>query len=153
MDLQSDGTSIHDFTGHAHLQADCANEYLGGGVLSGGGVKMNVQKGTEDILVPKAPKDFYCMVEVVDETLAFLEEGTSCKCSVNDDPNCDDQLPHDGNQEDEQVITLDQLRQVETRVSAQIEEVSAYYESRLDAAAKYLQELENKLDSYQRRFG
>ena len=29
MDLQSDGTSFHDFTGHANLQADCANEYLG----------------------------------------------------------------------------------------------------------------------------
>lgn len=37
-DLQQDGVSIHDFPDAAqHLQADFANEYLGGGVMSGGG--------------------------------------------------------------------------------------------------------------------
>eukprot|EP00930_Biecheleria_cincta_P008671 TRINITY_DN110200_c0_g1_i1.p1 TRINITY_DN110200_c0_g1~~TRINITY_DN110200_c0_g1_i1.p1 ORF type:complete len:451 (-),score=70.19 TRINITY_DN110200_c0_g1_i1:114-1466(-) len=36
-ELQQDGVSIHDFAGAEHLQADFANEYLGGGVMSGGG--------------------------------------------------------------------------------------------------------------------
>lgn len=36
-DLQQDAVSIHDFVGDGYLQADFANEYLGGGVLCGGG--------------------------------------------------------------------------------------------------------------------
>lgn len=36
-DLQQDKVSIHEFVGEANLQADFANAYLGGGVLSGGG--------------------------------------------------------------------------------------------------------------------
>ena len=40
--LEQDGVSIHEFQGEQHLQADFANAYLGGGVLSGGGFKMEV---------------------------------------------------------------------------------------------------------------
>jgi len=35
--LQQDQVSIHGFTGNLYLLADFANQYLGGGVLSGGG--------------------------------------------------------------------------------------------------------------------
>lgn len=35
--LERDAVSIHDFVGDGYLQADFANEYLGGGVLCGGG--------------------------------------------------------------------------------------------------------------------
>ena len=117
---------------------------------------MNVQKGTEDILVPKAPKDFYCMVStrgtkdmgafqqyqmMKNAAFPILEDTTKAYCS--DDSHIT--VPMEVVDE-----TLDLL---ETRVSAHILEVSAYYESKADAAAKHLQELADKLDSYQRRFG
>ncbi|CAK0883273.1 unnamed protein product [Prorocentrum cordatum] len=37
IDLQQDGVLIHSFVGEQHLQADFANEYLGGAVMRGGG--------------------------------------------------------------------------------------------------------------------
>ncbi|CAE7246205.1 Parg [Symbiodinium sp. CCMP2592] len=39
VEMQQDGVSIHGFDGPNHLQADFANQYLGGGVLSGGGTQ------------------------------------------------------------------------------------------------------------------
>ncbi|CAJ1405869.1 unnamed protein product [Effrenium voratum] len=39
LELKEDGVSIHSFGGPEHLQADFANSYLGGGVLSGGGTQ------------------------------------------------------------------------------------------------------------------
>ncbi|CAL1168378.1 unnamed protein product [Cladocopium goreaui] len=39
VELMEDGVSIHSFGGKEHLQADFANSYLGGGVLSGGGTQ------------------------------------------------------------------------------------------------------------------
>ncbi|CAK9060457.1 unnamed protein product [Durusdinium trenchii] len=39
VEMKNDGISIHEFGGEAHLQADFANAYLGGGVLSGGGTQ------------------------------------------------------------------------------------------------------------------
>eukprot|EP00435_Cladocopium_sp_Y103_P051234 s2172_g15.t2 len=39
VEMMEDGVSIHSFGGKEHLQADFANSYLGGGVLSGGGTQ------------------------------------------------------------------------------------------------------------------
>ncbi|CAE7615338.1 abcB1 [Symbiodinium natans] len=39
VEMQLDGVSIHSFDGPSHLQADFANQYIGGGVLSGGGTQ------------------------------------------------------------------------------------------------------------------
>merc|ERR1712217_178161 len=49
VDFKQDGVSIHDFMGVENLQADFANEYLGGGVLSGGGSQEEAMfgEGTE----------------------------------------------------------------------------------------------------------
>eukprot|EP00913_Durusdinium_trenchii_P012894 g12108.t1 len=83
VEMKNDGISIHEFGGEAHLQADFANAYLGGGVLSGGGTQ-------EECMFVEFPEllALIYLVEMLSEQQRYVEHTMSTRRADWPDQYC-----------------------------------------------------------------